>query len=280
MNSFQFCVSMKSLTIIFFLSASLVYAQPLRDKVQGTWVCTHIVDSIGQAATGELGTSINYLKFRFKGSRLFIAQAPFDVGTVAFLGFRDNYFYLIGVQFIQTQYYVISVDESNMVLRTSHLGKTITYHFSNQNKYSVDLDQIRNFRDVGQITISLTYWKDNGNFFRNTFYLIENSLLNLIPCPQFNSKEFTAFGEYIGSNLIFPETFTFKVNSNELIIEFDVTPVGVENIEIVVGLSPEMDAEIYDLIGKSSKKWAPLVYQGKAIDTRIRIGFLFIYNEL
>lgn len=270
---------MKSIIIILFLSASFCNAQPLREKVQGTWVCTQIVDSIGHPTVGELGSSINFLKFKFKGVRLFIAQAPFDGGIVAYLRFGDNYFDLIGIELTQRQYKVISIDESSMVLRTVHLGKTINYHFSNQKKYSIDLDRISNFRDFGQITISLTHLKETGNYFRTTFYHIDNILLNLIPSPQFSSTQFLSFRDYIGANLVFPETFSFT-NPTELIIEFDVTTAGVENIEIVKGLSPEMDAEIYDLIGKSSKKWTPFIYDGKAMDTRIKLGFLFTYRDL
>jgi hypothetical protein len=272
--------SMKWLVFVFIFYGSPTFSQTLKEKVQGEWVCRSITDSVGHETDGDLGAATDYLKFKFKGSRLYIIQAPFDVGTTVWLNFRDNYFELTKLGLTQLNYRVISISENEMILRTVNLGKTKNYHFVNQKIYALQLNQLSNFRNFGQIIVRFTSMKDSGLFFQDTFYQIDNSILNLVPSPQFNGGELPTFRNYLDSKFFMPKSFNTKEVPNELIIEFDVLEDGMQNIEIVKRLDNDLDTQVFDIMKKVSEQWIPLMHEEKVIETRIRLRFLFMYIEI
>jgi hypothetical protein len=275
--------SVRTLTITLLVFWNACQAQPLRDKLQGSWVCLKITDSVGRVADGELGASNSYLKFRFRQTKLFITQAPFDIGTMLWLNFGEDSFDLIGVEdkLKQFKYKVVSINTKQMILRTvNHKNKTITYQFANQNDYANNLDELTHFRDLGKIVLNFTYYPADNTFFQYASYQIENSLLNLIPSPLFNGKEFPTFATYFEARFLLPRSFDIKTNSKTMIVEFDVSDQGIENIVVVEGVQQELDEQVFNVILDSRKRWTPVLYEGKVIKTRIRLGFLFLYSEL
>ena len=272
---------MKHLFILLFFATGVAHGQPLRDKIQGSWVCLQVTDSVGNATDGELGASNNFLKFRIKGTKLFISQAPFDIGVAFWVRLGEKDVELIDVpEMSQIKYTVVLINEDRMVLRTMFGKKTVHYHFANQKKYATGLDQLSSFRDFGVVEIDFVYLKMDGLAYTNVQYQIGNSLLNLVPAPEFKANEYLAFGQYFSSTCRLPSSFDTRANSKTLVAEFDVTKDGLENISIVEGIDYDLDVQVFEALRKSGKRWSPLVYEGKVINTRVRLGFLFTYSEM
>jgi hypothetical protein len=55
----------KLATLILLIISGTSYSQKLKDKLQGDWVCTKILDLKGNVASGKFGESSEYLKFSF-----------------------------------------------------------------------------------------------------------------------------------------------------------------------------------------------------------------------
>lgn len=266
---------------LLFLATFLTvtaFSQSPDAKLQGTWLCTDITTADGHPAIGEFGTARNYLRFKFEGNKLFISHTPFDVGCSVRVRYGEDYFELLNTQFSQTEYKIKRSDDETLELETqANKKQKIIYRFVSGKKYLKDLDQISNTRHYEKIILQTT--KSELGYYLNSFYLIDNSILNLLPCPQFVTKEYSSLGVYLESNLNFKLGTLLSLTDKESVFEFDVTSQGIENISIVERLGDEVDFRIFDIVRGMSKMWEPLIVDGKPMITRIRLTVSFTYKE-
>lgn len=278
------------LIFILLLISTLSYSQKLKDKLQGDWVCTEILDIKGNKVPGKFGDSDKYLKFSFNKSNLSITQAPFDMGIQMPVKIKDDFIDLFpGAVFELPEriYTVKSIDNNNLVLTTKNEnGQAIDYHFVNQKKFVDELkneDRLNEDRliDNGVILIKhLKLSKDADGDNRVSEYRIGNEKEKLFPCPIFVDSRSATFGRYFTINFVFPKTYQLGIVSQELIVEFEVTDEGVGNIRIIKGLSDEINGSVTKLIYGTSKKWEPLKVDGQIIKTRLRFHFIFYHGVM
>jgi hypothetical protein len=264
-----------TLLILLFLS-NATFAQKLKDKLQGNWVCTEILDSLGNKTNGKFGSSDDYLKFSFEKGNLSIVEAPFDRGLKIPLKFGADYIDILpGAMYKIPEriYNVKSVDNNNLILTTKNeRGQQIEYHFENQSNFAKDVSSDK-ILDYGTIQIShFKMSKEETGSNRAFNYIISNNKANLIPSPIFTDQASATFGFYVSINFIFPKTYPFETTSKELVLDFDVTKEGATNIRIEKGLSDQMNSSLLKIIEKSKKKWT---IEDKTKTVTMRLHFIF-----
>jgi hypothetical protein len=270
----------KGLGFFFLLIPAIAFTQNLEQKLQGIWLGIGIVDSTGVLASGEIGGPSNYLKFEFEAKKLFIALAPFDKGSNNRVAYREDYFELLNTSFSQKRYKVRQLTAETLVLETvAPNNKVVFYHFVNASKYARDLEQVSNFREYKKLILEITYINGALGYYISSYYLLDNSILNLLPGPVFVDEQSLSFGYYLGANLRLMFADLKELKDKETAMEFDVTGNGIENISITRKLGDEIDFQLFDLVRTTSKKWKPLELGGKIIETRIKINISFSYKE-
>jgi hypothetical protein len=277
-NKFE---KMKSLTtIILIVISSTVYSQKLKEKLQGDWVCTKILDSNGYAASGKFGASDEYLKFSFVKGTLSITEAPFDRGLKIPVRYDVDYIDLFpdDPSWLPEKKYTLKLLEGeNMILSTKNENEqTINYHFLNQAKFLKELSTGEHRIENDFIIIKhLKLSKEAKGANKVSEYRISNEPKNLYPGPIFYDKASATFGSYFTINFVFPKTYQLETVSKELIVDFDVDGNGVSNIKIVQGLTDEMNDAVIKTIESTSKKWTPLEINGQPVKTTSRFHFIF-----
>ena len=256
------------------------YSQKLKDKLQGDWVCTKIVNTKGNTASGKFGESNEYLKFSFVKGNLSITEAPFDRGIKMPIKYDNDFIDLFPqavYELPERKYTIKSLDGSNLILSTKNQnGETIDYHFINQDKLLKELSTGGQIIDNGLIIIKhLKLSKEAKGANRVSEYRISNESESLYPSPIFNDYASASFGHYFSINFVFPKTYQLETLSEELIIDFDLNDNGVSNIKVVQGLSNEINALVIKIIEKTSKKWDSLEINGQSIKTTLRFHFIF-----
>jgi len=267
-------------TIILLIISGTTYSQKLKDRLQGDWVCTKIVDSNGKPTSGKFGESNEYLKFSFVKGNLSITEAPFDRGIKIPIKY-DNDFIDLFLQAVyelpERKYTVKTLEESDLILSTKNQnGETIDYHFINQEKLLKAVSTGEQIIDNGLIIIRhLKLSKESKGANRVSEYRISNDAESLYPSPIFNDYASASFGHYFSINFVFPKTYQLETVSEELIVDFDVDDKGVSNIKIVQGVSDKINTSVIKIIEKTSKKWEPLEINGQPIKTTLRFHFIF-----
>lgn len=84
---------MKKIIIIALLVTCFFtsYSQQLKNKLQGSWVCTKILDQGGNPTAGKFGESSEYLEFTFNKSYISITEAPFDKGMQILINYGEDF---------------------------------------------------------------------------------------------------------------------------------------------------------------------------------------------
>jgi hypothetical protein len=164
-------------------------------------MCVSITDSLRNRPEGEFGGPNNYLKFQFEGKKLLIALAPFDKGTDHRITYGKDYFEIMNPNFSQKNYRLKLLAGEVLFLETVNARKqTITYKFINASKYLKDIEHIRSVREYEGLIFEINHLKEASGYYLSTYYLIDNSVLNLLPGPMFSDKQFFSLGTYLGNS--------------------------------------------------------------------------------
>ena len=261
-------------------------AQNLLKELEGNWICNKIIDASGVETSGKFGNSGKFLQFNFNNKTLTILEAPFDSGVGIDFGYnkKDS---IIDIapdavyNIIERKYKINRISKYNLLLETVNFNnKTIFYHFFNQNEYK---KQVRDLIiiDYGLIVVKhLKFSPDETSALKVGDYMIDMKPELYLPTPKFKHKNGKQFGDFFSYKFKLPEDFEWKKISEEVIVEFDVTEEGLINIEIVKGLSDEIDTNVITALEKSTKKWHPLKINDKVYNIRNRIHFVFYLGEL
>jgi hypothetical protein len=267
-------------TIILIIIGGATYSQKLKDKLQGDWVCTKILDSKGKATSGKFGESNEYLKFSFAKGNLSITEAPFDRGIKMPIKYDVDFIDLFPqavYELPEKKYTFKSQEGTDLVLSAKNQnGEIIDYHFVNQERLLKELSPGEHLIDNGLIIIKhLKLSKEAKGANRVSEYRISNEAGNLYPSPIFNDYASASFGHYCSINFVFPKNYQLETVSEELIVDFDIDDKGVSNIKVVQGLGDEINALVIKIIEKTRKKWEPLKINGQPIKTTLRFHFIF-----
>lgn len=270
---------MKKLTTFILLLTTLAsFSQSLKDKLQGNWICTKILDRQGNPAVGKFGESNEYLKFSFDKKMINITEAPFDSGfkrDVVFEADSIDLFPKAVIELPERIYKVRSIDVANLVLTTQNeKGGWIDYHFINETVILKNTPASKEVIDNGGIFIK--HFKKNeqsSGANRLSEYVLTNE--KLFVSPLF--RDAATFGHWCTIHFVFPKKYPLDTLSDELIVEFDIDEKGaVSNAKVVQELGNELDELIIKLIRKTNKKWVPVKVNGQPIKSTLRFHFVFL----
>ena len=271
---------MKKYILILLITINISsYAQKLKDRIQGDWLCTKVLDSKGNPVAGKFGESTKFLKFSFKKSKFAISQVPYETEPVfpndidfisenSFDWFPDARYDLE-----ERIYGVKELDGKKMVLSVkSKAGDSIFYHFINQNLF---LFHHNDTIDNGIILLKhIKFQKDNPNLAnRIGESQITNDPVYLTPRPLFEGF----FGIEL-AQIKLPEDFKPDEISEELILEFDVSEKGAENYRIKKGFHEEINKELLRVMEKVHKDWKPVRINNSPVKTTMRFH-IYIYTS-
>jgi hypothetical protein len=264
--------------LLLFISANL-YSQDLIKRIEGQWICASISDSKGDIPLDQFNDS-GYLKYHFHGRKVTVSDTPFNPGSTFDAVFNSANLVVLSSDQIEKKstYEVNIIDENNLALAAmEENGGVVTFIFHKQN-----LPSLQSTIDNGVITIEhFKKSKDAKVSMRSALYKASASKADeadarfFDPSPTFNSKD-GGFEFFISDHFSFPKSYELNTFSNELVVEFDVVPGGIDNITIVRGLSDEIDNSIKTSIAKSSNKWQALEIDGNPIKTRLRFHVVFL----
>jgi hypothetical protein len=271
---------MQQLIILLTLFSVNAFSQNLKSKLQGDWVCTKILDTNGNNASGKFGKSDEYLKFSFVKGKLSITEAPFDTGIMMPIEYGGDYIDLFPdaqYELPERKYKVGFVSSDSLVLVTKNAdNENIFYHFINQARFLKEISPDQKTVTEGLIIIQhLRMQKDPKATNRLSVYQISNEPDNLYPSPRFEDYASATFGQYFTINFTFPKTYRPDTLLNELIVDFDVTNGGVKNINIIQGINQEINSSVIKIIEKTRKKWKPIEVNGQAVNTTMLLHFVF-----
>ena len=268
--------------LIFTISFSS--ANDLKKALQGTWLCTKILDQNGQPTNGKFGASDEYLKFKFKKSKLLITEAPFDPSMLGFtIKYGKDFIDLIpgSVYKIPEQvYFVKEVDSVNLILSTlTSNNDSIFYHFVNQNYYNQKFDPNSDIVDLGLVVIKHLKLKSKGAN-RVSDYIIPNREEFLYPSPTFIDNKSASFGHYFSINFKFPDNYPIDSVSAEMIIDFDIQEKEIKNFTIVQGVDSQIDSEALRVLQLTREKWRPITFNNEVVESRVRLHFVFYLGKM
>lgn len=265
---------------ILLILSNIAYSQKLKDKLQGDWVCTKILDSNGNKTSGKFGASDEYLKFSFKKGNLSITEAPFDKGVNIPILYKNDFIDLFpgfDIELPERIYALKSIDTNNLILTTKDVNSNmIDYYFVNQATFKDEPNNRGDFFVNGLMIIKNIRLNKNdkiGN--RVAEYKITNLKENLYPCPIFEDSKFATFGHYFTNNFIFPNSFPLDSISEEMVVDFDVNKDGACNIKIIKGLGDELNSSVTKVLNDSAKKWKPLMVDKEPVNATLRFHFVF-----
>jgi hypothetical protein len=273
---------MKNLVLIVLLFSGPAYSQTLKDKLQGTWVCTRIVDDKNLPIPGIYGESDDYLKFTFSKNEIYISKAPFEKGLSRGVSYFGDYFLVLtfmGVRFksAEEKFTVLPGDGSEVIMTTQNeKGKVLYHHFINQHDLPPRLKE-GEVVDNGLIVIKQLFMS-NGRTGVQSVYKVTNEPDHLYPTPEFHDALLPVFGNFILKYFAFPKTFPLETVSEELIVDLDVGPQGGENIKIVRGIDYEINSAFFYALEKTKRKWK-LNTIGKYKSTTMRFHFVFFLGS-
>lgn len=277
---------MKRLSCILILSILSFngFSQDLKKDIQGIWVCLEINDSHELPTEGPFGTSGFYLRFSFYDNLFTPSNFPFDSDLLSYqyeLIKKDSLiktFGLLGNGIVpeKISFKIKLLTKDRLILQTKNeKNEKINYIFTRQITDPIQFkDSI--LIDNGIIIIKhLKLSSDSNSFNRVYDYQIEMNSSLTFPIPGFCEEKTRSLGHYISNRFTFPTDFKIDSISPILTVEFYVSENGAENIEIIHGISENIDNQILDLLQESSKNWCPVGTNERIITIRNRFNFIF-----
>lgn len=250
----------------------------LRKALQGVWICSKIVDQGMQDSYGKFGVSGSFLKFEFKGNRLYIATAPYDDGMefVVTYSRKDSMIYLplpYSAPEIEPDYKVSKLADNLIILDATNSDlNRIHYIFLRQRQYT-DPDKVPEVIDCGSVILQQILLKHPGGTEHpnDSEYHISVDAPLFYPVPEFRTQHTSTFGYMMTWDLDFPDSFAVDSLSNEMILEFAVSRNGAEDIKIIQGIDQVTDQLIVDTFRNTRRKWQPIKIGRNKVPMRLRM---------
>jgi TonB family protein len=104
--------------------------------------------------------------------------------------------------------------------------------------------------------------------------------------PKFGTKSASAFADWIGGELIYPESALKSNVQGKVLVGFTIDTAGnVTNVYVANGISEELDAEAIRIVS-ASPQWTPAYKDGKPISVSYKMPITFsipddyVYKDL
>lgn len=93
-----------------------------------------------------------------------------------------------------------------------------------------------------------------------------------------NVKSDLEFQRYIAKKITYKTNFANDEVQGTMKIKLDVTPNGVENVNVISGINPKIDAEVLAIIKSTPSKYTSKMYTDKAVTMVVPIRFVLTEN--
>jgi TonB family protein len=94
--------------------------------------------------------------------------------------------------------------------------------------------------------------------------------------PTFQGDDPNAFAVWVNSHLVYPEAAVEAGTQGRMVLSFVVDTDGsVTDVQILRGLSPELDAEALRVMNSCTEKWTPGMQDGKPVKVTYTMPIVF-----
>jgi len=94
--------------------------------------------------------------------------------------------------------------------------------------------------------------------------------------PTFNGEDANAFAMWIYEHLTYPEAAKAKGAEGRVLVQFSIMPDGsMENVELLRGVDPDLDAEVLRVVNNCDVKWAPGTQNGEPVKVTFTLPVVF-----
>ncbi|MFN0050195.1 MAG: energy transducer TonB [Cytophagales bacterium] len=93
-----------------------------------------------------------------------------------------------------------------------------------------------------------------------------------------NGKSELEFQKYIAKKISYTTNFAYYEVQGTMTVRMDVTPNGVENVNLVSGINPKIDAEVVEIIKNAPSKYTSKLSSDKAVTMVMPIRFVLKDN--
>ena len=94
--------------------------------------------------------------------------------------------------------------------------------------------------------------------------------------PTFNDGDDSQFISWIHKNIEYPESAIAAEAQGRMLVQFSIMPDGsMDEIEIVRGINPDLDAEVLRVMKSCDLKWTPGMQNGKPIKVSYTLPIVF-----
>lgn len=258
--------------IIFIFPNS--YAQLTKDKLLGEWVKTKTVIKNGNTTNAKFGKSDEYLRVSFSKEKVIMSQSPYDIGTglgykivndTIFTDFYNHY-----LKIPEAYYFVETITDNDLVLKTSFENNDIWYYFKNQKLYQPQIYNDTITFDNDTIVLYLRTLNIPPTY---KFYL-SNNLVNTIERPRYEGDH--QLGGYLSWNMHIRKSLKKNILTKTITVSFIIDAEGtVSSIKIIKGVNEYYNEKFVKLISKTNKKWTTMKNNSNTL-TKMIFTFYFL----
>lgn len=272
----------KILIIVIFISIAISSnSQSLKSKLTGSWVKIKTETVEGKDTCGNYGLSHDYLRISFNKNKISFAKAPWDKGDVMTYTIDhdtvETAMHNLNYVFQETYYFVVKINDTNLILETTFNGKIIRYILKNQSCFkSKPIDGLYQFDNDTIIIVRSPASSFQNHYFNKPYSYESASERYFLPRPIYNNTYFLK--EYICYNLRFKEPIVKDIFSKPIKVSFTINNKGkVSDIQLIKGFQDYYDKQIINLIKKTNKKWIPRIIETPS--DLIKMSYTFLLLE-
>ena len=94
--------------------------------------------------------------------------------------------------------------------------------------------------------------------------------------PTFNDGDDSQFARWIYKNVEYPESAIAAEAQGRMLVQFSIMPDGsMDEIEVLRGINPDLDAEVLRVIKSCDLKWTPGMQDGKPVKVTYNLPIVF-----
>jgi len=256
----------------------------LQEQLQGTWICTRIIDNNKLDRRAKYGESGDYIKFRFRRNLLRISRAPFDEGESYTVVYDDNKQRItlplpVSNPAAEPYYTVISCSANVLVLRVLNIDlQEISYIFIRQRTYNERAD-IPDTLDLGAVIIKHTAVFEEDMISKDAEYYIRSKAPLLYPTPVFRQAEGFGLRDEFTKAIKLPDHFPVDTLSSGMVISFVVGRKGASEIGITSDFDKEFEKQVVRFFKRKRRKWKPITIQGEPVPVVVRLHTYFFFRK-
>ncbi|MCZ8214688.1 MAG: hypothetical protein O9262_00540, partial [Cyclobacteriaceae bacterium] len=218
----------------------------LKAKLQGIWNCTS--SKSNKKFSLPFSPTDGYLRFIFKGSRIFIANSPIDRGRPFIVKFEENSFLIKQEYKEEIKFYIEKITHNELsLLLTNDNDEIIRMAFTRPEDREKTMTE--NQEPILSLTVAIVVYDDPEiailNRYANQFTinsiksysLLNRKLNNYVDGIQFKTKKAESFDAYLAKAMDLKSLLRIDSINNKLIVEFEILKKDIINIKFINLLS-------------------------------------------